>query len=422
MQFLRMKITDLEDRSRRDNVCFFGIPEHKEGSDVKAFLKKVLPKLTDLDFSQPLGFQRAHRIGPLHKATSGRPCTIIACFLCHEQACHVIAVARSQGPYSLEGHEIRVAADFSGATNEKEKAFLALRPQLRKLDIKFGHLEPSHMWITQDGEPPIKWAKWNKVFEQYAKVCGTSLSAERRTAVLLHYLGSEGQEVFDHLPDISDSEAIDLNEYETCIRKLDIHYLPKVRTILERYYFGKLLQRERDCMESYVTDLRRLASSCKSGASSDERIRDQFMLGCQIEKIREELWLRDDPPFDEVLAIAKNIEHSLKCVDAIKDSAPNQVEGKRTRVLFDSGAKITIISNDFFNLHLKDTVELLKPDIKPCAYGVAEDGLATGVEIDSNVFLRTLSSKSVDATGGHERTRWDEDYEYIDEQGVDARL
>ncbi|KAJ1112163.1 hypothetical protein NDU88_000431 [Pleurodeles waltl] len=38
MHFLRTKITDLEDRSRRDNVYFFGIPEHKEGSDVKAFL------------------------------------------------------------------------------------------------------------------------------------------------------------------------------------------------------------------------------------------------------------------------------------------------------------------------------------------------------------------------------------------------
>ncbi|KAJ1107962.1 hypothetical protein NDU88_005347 [Pleurodeles waltl] len=66
MQSLWVKITDLEDRSRRDSVCFFGIPEHKEGSDVKAFLKNVLPDLTGLDFSPPLEFQRSHRIGPLH--------------------------------------------------------------------------------------------------------------------------------------------------------------------------------------------------------------------------------------------------------------------------------------------------------------------------------------------------------------------
>ncbi|KAJ1083406.1 hypothetical protein NDU88_003565 [Pleurodeles waltl] len=143
MQSLRAKITDLEDRRQRDNVRFFGIQEHKEGPNIKVFLKPFLPELTGLDFSPPLEFQRAHRIGPLHKANSGWPCPIIACFLRHEQACQVISTARSQGPYSLEGHEIRVAADFSRVTNEKRKAFLALRPQLMKLDIKFGLFEPA---------------------------------------------------------------------------------------------------------------------------------------------------------------------------------------------------------------------------------------------------------------------------------------
>ncbi|KAJ1084067.1 hypothetical protein NDU88_004221 [Pleurodeles waltl] len=143
LRSLLAKITDLEDRSRRDNVCFFGIPEHKEGSDIKAFLKRILLKLTGLDFSPPLEFQRAHRIGLLHKATSGRSRPIIACFLRHDKAHQVISTAWSQGPYSLEGHEVRVAEDFSRITTEKRKAFLALRTQLRKLDIKYGLFVPA---------------------------------------------------------------------------------------------------------------------------------------------------------------------------------------------------------------------------------------------------------------------------------------
>ncbi|KAJ1180984.1 hypothetical protein NDU88_006195 [Pleurodeles waltl] len=71
IQSLQIKITDLEDRRRRDNIRFFGIPEHKEGSDVKSFPTNVLPELTGLDFSPPLEFQRAHRIRPLHKAPPG---------------------------------------------------------------------------------------------------------------------------------------------------------------------------------------------------------------------------------------------------------------------------------------------------------------------------------------------------------------
>ncbi|KAJ1193761.1 hypothetical protein NDU88_003057 [Pleurodeles waltl] len=123
---LRAKVIDLEDRSHRDNVRFFGIPEHKESSNITTFLKNLLPELTGLDFSPPLEFQRAHRIGPMHKATSGRPRPILACFLHHNQARQVISIARSRGPYSLEGQEIRVVADFSKITNEKQKAFLAL--------------------------------------------------------------------------------------------------------------------------------------------------------------------------------------------------------------------------------------------------------------------------------------------------------
>ncbi|KAJ1105041.1 hypothetical protein NDU88_002449 [Pleurodeles waltl] len=101
--FLRTKEIDLEDRSRRDNVCFFGIPEHKEGSDIKTFLKSLLPELTGLEFSPPLEFQRVHRIGPLHKATPDKTRPNIACFLRHEQARQIISAAKSKGPYSLGG-------------------------------------------------------------------------------------------------------------------------------------------------------------------------------------------------------------------------------------------------------------------------------------------------------------------------------
>ncbi|KAJ1192565.1 hypothetical protein NDU88_001872 [Pleurodeles waltl] len=145
LRSLRAKITDLEDRSRRDNVRFFGIPEHKEGSDIKSFLKSLLSDLFGIELSSPPEFQRVHRIGPLHKATSDKPRLIIACFLRHEQARQIISAAKTQDPVSLEGHEIRVAADFSRLTNEQRKAFLALRPQLRNLDIKYGLFEPAHV-------------------------------------------------------------------------------------------------------------------------------------------------------------------------------------------------------------------------------------------------------------------------------------
>ncbi|KAJ1170432.1 hypothetical protein NDU88_002309 [Pleurodeles waltl] len=54
--FLRSKLTDLEDRSRRDNVRFIGFPENIEGEDLHRFLRDTLPRLTGFTFEPPLEF------------------------------------------------------------------------------------------------------------------------------------------------------------------------------------------------------------------------------------------------------------------------------------------------------------------------------------------------------------------------------
>ncbi|KAJ1132418.1 hypothetical protein NDU88_010731 [Pleurodeles waltl] len=55
--FLGSKLTDLEDRSRRDNVRFIGFPENIEGEDLHRFLRDILPRLTDTVFEPTLEFQ-----------------------------------------------------------------------------------------------------------------------------------------------------------------------------------------------------------------------------------------------------------------------------------------------------------------------------------------------------------------------------
>ncbi|KAJ1125866.1 hypothetical protein NDU88_004281 [Pleurodeles waltl] len=82
--YLRSKLIDLEDRSRRDNVRFLGFLENIEGADIHSYLRETLPKLTGLTFDPPLEFQWVNRLGPKwrddatappnHSMTSA-PCT-----------------------------------------------------------------------------------------------------------------------------------------------------------------------------------------------------------------------------------------------------------------------------------------------------------------------------------------------------------
>ncbi|KAJ1097808.1 hypothetical protein NDU88_002925 [Pleurodeles waltl] len=141
----------MEDRSRRDNIRILGIPENEEGSDMQTFLTSTLPKMISLDFDPPLEFQRAHRIGPKRSDNSSRPRPIIACLLRHNQTRQILQVARNHGPFRIDQHEIRITADYSKETNKRRKAFLALRPRLRKLEMKYGLFDPARMWVTKNG-------------------------------------------------------------------------------------------------------------------------------------------------------------------------------------------------------------------------------------------------------------------------------
>ncbi|KAJ1137711.1 hypothetical protein NDU88_004109 [Pleurodeles waltl] len=148
--YLRSKVIDHEDRSRRDNVRFLGFPEEIEGVEVQSFLKNILPQLTGLAFDPLLEFQRAHRLGPKCQEGANHPRPIIACFFRHTQARQLLQKARVQGPFRMNDLQIRMTADFSKEISDHRKAFLALRPCLRQLEIKSGLFELARIWITKN--------------------------------------------------------------------------------------------------------------------------------------------------------------------------------------------------------------------------------------------------------------------------------
>ncbi|KAJ1164216.1 hypothetical protein NDU88_004661 [Pleurodeles waltl] len=112
--FFGSKLTDLEDRSRRDNVCFIGFPENIEGEDLHRFLQDTLPRLTYTVFEPPLEFQRAHRLGPRRTGMDARPRPIISCLLRHTQARQLMQKARTQGPCQLDGHNSNIGGLLQG--------------------------------------------------------------------------------------------------------------------------------------------------------------------------------------------------------------------------------------------------------------------------------------------------------------------
>ncbi|KAJ1096984.1 hypothetical protein NDU88_002114 [Pleurodeles waltl] len=54
-------------------------------------------------------------------------------------------------PVQMDKCEICITADYAKDPDELRKAFLALRPQLRQLEMKYGLFDPERMWVTKNG-------------------------------------------------------------------------------------------------------------------------------------------------------------------------------------------------------------------------------------------------------------------------------
>lgn len=78
---MQEKITDLESRSRRNNIRVFGIPEGTEGSSAAKYLEQLLSTELQLPEGTILQIQRAHRALAQKLGPGVVPRSIIANFL-----------------------------------------------------------------------------------------------------------------------------------------------------------------------------------------------------------------------------------------------------------------------------------------------------------------------------------------------------
>ncbi|KAE8292510.1 LINE-1 retrotransposable element ORF1 protein [Larimichthys crocea] len=145
------KLQDMEDRSRRNNVRFFGFPEGKEGGDAVKFLEELLPNLLNIKGRREI--ERAHRIAGQRPATGDRPRPILARFLRSSDRDAVLRAARNKGKLSWGNTTIMLFPDYSRATQMKRDKFKECKKKLHEREVRFRMLFPAKLRIeTGQGE------------------------------------------------------------------------------------------------------------------------------------------------------------------------------------------------------------------------------------------------------------------------------
>ncbi|XP_071954180.1 uncharacterized protein [Antedon mediterranea] len=174
-------------------------------------------------------------------------------------------------------------------------------------------ISPPVPFLPTPGKSTLKFEQWFEFFTNYTLASGSDRwNAERRKALLLHCLGTEGQRIYSSLPEREIDPNDDVNSYDATVAKLRAHFNPRLNVVAERYKFRQRRQLQDETSDEYVRELRQLSISCNFGVIADEMIRDQLVEKTNSSRIRERLLLEPELTLNTAIEIARQCEHAAK--------------------------------------------------------------------------------------------------------------
>ena len=135
---LKLKVDDLENRSRRCNIRITGIPEEEEGKQPTSFIESFLQDVFGAEaFPRPVTVDRARRLAIQKRQTSGAtppPRPFIACIHHFQVKQRIMQLARERGSLDYKGLEIHIYADYSAEVARRRAMFTPIKAQLKRMD------------------------------------------------------------------------------------------------------------------------------------------------------------------------------------------------------------------------------------------------------------------------------------------------
>ncbi|XP_064483033.1 uncharacterized protein K02A2.6-like [Ornithodoros turicata] len=180
-----------------------------------------------------------------------------------------------------------------------------------------------------------RWQRWINRFENLLVGLNITSPAQKK-ALLLHYIGDDGYDVYTSLEphpgtavtQSSEAEtrpdaASTADVYATAKKKLHDHFTPKVNKDYEIFQFRRTTQQEDENIDSFYTRLRTMARNC-SFANTEAEIKSQIVLGTTSTKLRR-FALQTDATLDQLLTQGRTYEITARQVKDIEASMSTDV-------------------------------------------------------------------------------------------------
>ena len=150
---IQMKLSEIEDRARINNVRLVNLPIGAEGDDPRGFLQRMLPKwiptLKSLR-NAVVTVDKAHRIFSNNKKSG--PNTMIFRLLHFPDRQAILEGARNAKPALSDGTRLLFFADYSPGTTKARRSFKDIRAKLWQQGIETKLVYPAVLKVTYKGK------------------------------------------------------------------------------------------------------------------------------------------------------------------------------------------------------------------------------------------------------------------------------
>lgn len=175
--------------------------------------------------------------------------------------------------------------------------------------------------LSFTGNVAENWRRFKQRFELYMIASGASSQKDDvKVAILLHVLGEEALEKFNTF----DLNNVDKAKYASVIAAFENFCVPKSNQTVDRYLFFTRVQKDYECFDDFLVDLKKLSSTCGFENLRDSLIRDRIICGISNTSLKDRLLREGDLTLEKCVDICKVAELAEAQIKTIGDNCAVQ--------------------------------------------------------------------------------------------------
>lgn len=156
------------------------------------------------------------------------------------------------------------------------------------------------------GNVSENWTLWYQQFNIFLIASGKDTeSDERKINILLNLIGSSGLKICNNFKKKKNET------YESIVKKLKNYCKPRKNEIFQRFKFSRCVQVEGQEFNEFVTELKRLASSC-SFKEEENMIRDRIVFGIRNNELKDKLLHMENLTMEKAEELCRTFEETRK--------------------------------------------------------------------------------------------------------------